>query len=641
MATFPLDLEMDTDTGQLRAIRDPALDMPVLQFDAGHELALNGAPLPLRYLEHEAAATEHRTRMRARHVPVYQGGATIDVRRQITLGGKGLHAAPSRSLHLHYELTRVPSEPADDPLDAIWGAPVEMTLWLETVAALTAPTAWFGRGTHMRAVAIGGSGPREHVSLEDGPVAQVVPWLQTAFRSSFPGQQTVTGALYYLPRDERYVWVVIRRPALPGRIEFRRDGQAVRFACLRELAPNTSLMLPDISFYWGRGLDDADRVFAEQFDRYAEPPDWWYRTSWFWLHPGWQTDGNFRTMDEGVRVLMDEGGVNGFGIFGHELPASGRDCDPRSFGPNPMLGGEEGLRKAVDRIRGGGGHAYLWMSRTGMAPGPEYDEAWAVRGRDGRAVELRPRGNGGVRLNILNCADPAVRDYLFAWIEFYVTQVGITGIFWDSGTQPMPPDFVARPGMQPTDCMTGLLRFYEEVYRFGRSLSDDFFMWMEGFNTDVRSNAYCIQARRHGDHSGHRLIHRIAHRGPQRLVWRSGYRHDLASGFPFVSPSHDIGLPPTAAAYRKIARDPVNRWLTETVRERGCRAATGVGDGVSRLDEFIVVSPDGDRRVTLPAEACPGRALKSVLGGQVVRARTAGDRLRFALDADGPWEFVS
>jgi hypothetical protein len=634
---FPLTLETDPATGQLLRVADPALGMELLRYAPGAELLVNGVAPRILSAETASGGAEHQTTLDCAFPRAYLTGQRCTVRRLLTLGGLGLHTGRPQSLHLRYQLRRVPWGDYRQDLDEIWGAPLEAPLTVDTLTVLGAATPWFGPATRLRAIAIGGSGPREHVSLEDGPVAEVVPWLQSGFRTTFPGQQTVPGALYYHPEDERWVWLFVRRPQTGGRLRFAPDRLAAEFAYFQPLRVHDELVTPEVSLYWGRGLQEAERVLAEQFDHFTEPPDWWYRTCWFWLHPIWQPGGSFRHAAEAVRILSGECGVTGYGIAGHDVPPSGRDIDVRSLLPSPLLGGDDGFRQLTGTIRELGGHSYAWFTRTGLYPGGDCRADWLVRGEDGRPIRLEPGVEQGVKLSLLNNADAGCRDYLFGLVRYYLTQLGLTGLFWDSGAQPMPPDFAPRPGLDyPGQAMVAPVHFYDEVYRLGRSLSPDFFMWFEGISTELRSNAFAVDNRGHGGQSGHLLLHRLAHRGPRRLVWRSAWPHDVAGAFPFINPVSDIGADPGPATYRRIAADPMNRWLCQTVRELGTREARGEADGVARLGPYLIVAHGATAPVALPADT-PTRALRHVVTGARCDAQPMGEWLRFNL-APGAWE---
>jgi hypothetical protein len=640
---FALNVKLDDASGQILLLRDPKLGVDVLRCEPGAELELNGRPLVTRLCDVAESVGEHISVLEAGFSSAYGAGVSFRIRRVLTLGGDALQTGPSNSVHIRYEVRRVPRTTPGEGLDYIWQPELEAPLQVETLGVMCAPVTWFGPTTRMRAIAIGGSGPREHVSLEDGPVAEVVPYLQTAFRTTFPGQQTIPGALYYRPGDEAFVWSVARRATTGGRIEFGPKRHAYQFYFFTGMRLQDEWVTSAISLLWGCGLEHADTVLARQFDRFEEPPDWWYKTSWFWLHPQWQKDGSFQTMSRGADILMDECGVNGFGMFMHDVPWSGIDCDVGSPQPSPGMGGDGALRKAVERIRSKGGHTYAWISRHGHRSNTlGWRDSWAIKGVDGRPIRLYQRPGQGVMLDIVNCADPTFLDYMKGWIEYYVKTLGITGLFWDSGMQPLPPDFGDKPYLRwPGETSARALDFYEKIYRFGRSMSDDFFMWVEGISVDAPMNAFAVDNGKHGGGSGHALMRRIAHAGPKRLVWRSAWPHDLGSGFPFITPFNDVCWDPAEKSYRKAAADPMNKWIAKTVKERGIRHAVGIADGVSLLDEYVVACPGVTGDVTIPVGLCKGRTLKHVISGTLVKGRGGKGGVTFNLPESGAYCMTS
>jgi hypothetical protein len=426
-------------------------------------------------------------------------------------------------------------------------------------------------------------------------------------------------------------------------LRYGSDGQSFCFYYFRDLPLEEQIETPVVTWLWGQGLSEADRLLATQFDRYEEPPSWWFHTTWFWLHPNWQRGSSFARMGEGARILMEKGGINGFGLFTHEVPWSGHDVDVGSPLPNPSLGGPAALREALRPIREQGGHTYVWMSRSAARrDGLEWQESWAIRGMDGRPVRIHNRPDGGVRMDVVNSADPTFEAHLREWIAFYIQEMGVTGLFWDSGAQPLPPDFGGKPYLRwPGETSARVLAFYERIYRFGRSLNPDFFMWVEGISVDLPMNAFAVDSRIVGPYSSQRLMHRLAFAGPRRLAWRSGWRHDLASGFPFVDPPSDIGWRWDPDRYEAVARDPVNAWIARMVRERGTRQAVGLADGISRLDEFVVVSPGATGTLEVPESQLQGSRLQHELNSSIrIVGRKCPAGLRFRIPAAGPWRFI-
>jgi hypothetical protein len=636
---FSLNIRLAADSGQLLALADSATGRTILSYAPGAELCWNDVPLETRLAAVETSRDEHLTLLRAELPTGYGAGASLHIRRVISRGSTGLRPGTPDSVHIRYEVTRVPNTPHTGGLDYIWQPPLEAPLRLDALTVLHAPTAWFGPKTHLRALALGGTGPREHVSIEDGPVADVVPWLQSGFRTEFPGQQTVGGGLYYHPESEAWIWMLARRPTTTGRVLFGARRHAYRFGYHLEMTLGREVFTPAVSVFWGKGMDEADRTLAAQFDLYEEPPDWMWRTVWFWLHPIWTRGVDFTGALDGAKCLMETCGVNGFGLTVHDVPPAGHDIDVASPAPSPLLGGHPGLKRLVAGLRAGGAHSYVWISRHGHRPdSTRFGDSWAIRGADGRPIRIRNRPGAGVNLDILNCADPGFQSYIREWIRYYVADLGIDGLFWDSGFQPLPPDFGGKPYLRwPGETNALAPQFYADILRYGQRLNPDFFMWAEGISVDVPMNGFSVDAKRHGEHSGNRFMQRLAHLGPHRLLWRSAWPHDLASGFVMLNPANDIGR--DKAFYKEIAADPMNQWVCRTVRERGVRHAVGLGDGVSLLDEFVVTRPGYTGVVRVPAAHCRGRTLRHVVSGAAVRGRAREGDVCFQIETPGAYTF--
>lgn len=641
---FCLKIAIDPATGQLLRLEDPETGVCLADYEAGAEIEWNGVPLRTRLERVEEAGSEHVTYLRAELPCAYGAGASLDIRRVLVAGGRGLHSGRTGNVELYYEVRRVPHLTPGDSLDAIWQPAIEAPLRLDTLTVLAAPARWFGSGTRMRALAMGGSGPREHVSVEDGPVAEVVPWLQSTFRRVFPGQQTVNGALYYHPDGEPFVWVVARRPATGGEIEFGVQRHAYRSYWFKDFPVHDEIMAPPITFTWGRGMAEAERRLACMFDHYEEPPDWFYHTCWFWLHAPWTRNGTYDGMRRAAEILMDEGGINGFGLLMHDIPAAGRDIDIGSPRPSPLLGGAAKLQRALSSIRDRGGHTYAWISRHGHRQDSlGFRETWRIVGADGRPIRLRAGAETCVTSDILNPADPSFVAYIKDWIRHYIQDLGIDGLFWDSGFQPIYPDFGNKPYLRhPGETLAAPQAFYDEIYRFGRSLHRDFFMWAEGISPDYAMNMMSVDgADSEESRSKNELMQRLAHAGPSRLVWRSNRPHDLSSGFVMMSPPSDIGWDgEDLEPYRRLANNPVTRAITKLVREKGVRDAIGLGGGRSLLDGYVVVSPGVTGEVRVPREHSPGTTLVNQVSGTRIPGVETADGVCFERVESGVYELV-
>ncbi len=636
-----LNLTMDDDTGQMRRLVDKRTDREIISFEPGHEVELNRNPVETDIIEHSKLCGAPLTRFDLRDMDCYLSGARYEMQRVVVAGGTPGHTGCDQSVHLRHTLRRVPWGDWKEPLDELWEHPIEAPVLLKSMSLLCAPTQFFGEKTHMRSISIGGSGPREHVSLEDGPIAEVLPYLQTRFRTTFPGQNTVPGALYYHPEDERWVWITVRHPFYGGDMAYSMDGLRYNFYLYKNMAVHDRFVLPDISFYFGQGLEDADQMLADFFDLYEEPPSWWFNTSWFWLHPVGQRNADYEKMEGAVDLLMDECGVNGFGLIMHDLSPAGADCECNSPKSSPLLGGDTGLQRVLDKIRDKGGHTYAWMARYGkIAAGgpPVWQDDWALRGIDGRPV-------GHEVFRICDSHSPGWREYVKGWVEYYIKYLGIDGIFWDSAFQPMVVNFsdASKDWLNcPGEAMAGGPALYEEIYRMGKQLHDDFFMWGEGITTECMMNAFAVDNQKHGEYSGHELMHRIAHAGRRRLVWRSAWPHDVSGAFPFLNPVNDVGQTYESDFYQRVAGDSMNQWLCRTVKERGCRQARGIADGIAVLDEFIVVSPKDDLlgTVTVPADLAKGETLTHEITGDQIKGKAVDGGVQFDIPATGAWKMA-
>ena len=159
--------------------------------------------------------------------------------------------------------------------------------------------------------ALGGVGPRSHVSHEDGLVKDVTPHLWNHFRRTHPGVQMIPGAVYYHP-DGRWVWITCQRPTVGMHWDFETDRLAAQFQYHARLQPAEIVHTPEVSLYWGRG-GRAEMLarLNENFIAYEEPADWFFHTTWFWLH-WWQfRQHGYDDMVEQIKFLNGELGLTG------------------------------------------------------------------------------------------------------------------------------------------------------------------------------------------------------------------------------------------------------------------------------------------------------------------------------------------
>ncbi len=194
----------------------------------------------------------------------------------------------------------------------------------------------------------------------------------------------------------------------------------------------------------------------------------------------------------------------------------------------------------------------------------------------------------------------------------------------------------------PAEAKSGPSVFYEKAYNRGRRMSDDFFMWGEGITTEGRINGFAVDNKTHGANSCHLLMHRLAHAGSRRLVWRSAWAHDVAGDFPFISPTNEVNSNLAPDHNKKIASNPMNRWLCKTVKERDCRQAVGLADGISALDKFVIVGASKDlcKTIIFPEDLLKGQRLIPEISGSELKGKKVQGGMSFDISEPGAWKQV-
>lgn len=639
-----LDIAYDAATGQILGIYDRALEMEVIAFRPGAELEINRLPLPMGLVGQDENPRDPAWQCSLRSVqhPAVGCAQGFDILRQVVVGSAckpgGNHINPPNSLHVRYRLDRAQVNRYASAVPHSAGQrPIQMPLWLDTVGALTAQTDWFGPETRLLQCSIGGAGPREHVGLDDGPVPEVIPTLQNLYRRTNPGVQTVPGAILHHP-DGRWLWITSQRPSIGMHWDYGSDTLKAQFQYHALLSPAEILHTPEVSLYWGRGgRAEFMARLNENFIGFEEPGDWFFHTTWFWLH-WWQfRPHGYDDMVEHVKFLNGELGLTGFGLTSHDLRPGAWDCCPSGLRPSPHLGGDRGLRRLGATVRALGGKMYVWLPYLGLAkPGVDLKESWRIRGQDGRPYESFSLGSFDM-YHAVNFAHPEVRQYYLEWIRRYIQDYHVEGIFWDCGGSPLPPDFAppeTRPFQRfPSESMVAGSAFLEEVMRFGRSLSPDFFMWHETLGMDLPGMGYSTST------GNDPFMQELNRAGRRRIVFQSHSTYNLYGGMAFVSPRSDTAFasPVSVDTYRPMAKDPMNRWIVRFVREHGTRHAVGLGKGVALCAGHVVVDAgDAPREVLVPASLAKAKALTDVLVGTrltPVRTEEGGPVFRLAPNA--------
>ncbi len=646
-----LDISYDPGSGQVLRVFDRGLDMEVIRFAPGSEVQINGQPLPMQLTGTDDESTPWipawQCMLRANVYPGEGMAQGWNVFRQMVVGSAnnpgGGHINPPNSVHFRYRFDReiVHRYDTPDPQAASW-RPMMAPVWLDTIGTFCSRTDWFGPETRMLAAHFGGCGPRSHVSCEDAPVKEVVPHLWNMFRRTHPGVQAIPGAVYYHP-DGRWLWVTCQRPSVGMHWDYALDGQAAQFQYHARLGPNEIVHTPEVSLYWGKGgREEMLRFINASFIAYEEPADWWYRTTWFWLH-WWQfRPRGYDDMIEHVKFLHGELGITGFGLTSHDVRPGCFDCGATSLRPSPHVGGAAGLRRLGETVRDLGGKMFVWLPFMGLAqPGLDLQDHWRIKGDDGRAFESFSMGAYDM-YHAVNFNHPEVQQYFLGWIRRYITEFHVDGIFWDCGGAPMPPDFSppeTRPFQRfPSESMIGGYRFMDTIMQKGREWSKDFFMWHECFGTDLPGTGYST-------HSGSDAFAiELTRVGPKRLVFRSSSTYNLYGGFAMVSPGSDTVFrsPVSTETYRPMATNAMNKWLVKFVREHGCREAVGVQPHVALCANHVVVDPTrkGEpRQVTLPPWAGEPQALRNVLTGERVSPKGKSDAgVSFELAGEAAYE---
>ncbi len=574
----------------------------------------------------------------ATRVAVWRRGSNIF--RQVVVGSAckpwGNHLNPPNSLHLRYRLDRRQTNEytTPDPLGA-GKRPIQAPLWLDTIGVLCAQTDWFGPETQMIAAHFGGCGPRSHVSLEDGPVAEVAPELWNMYRRVHPGVQMIPGAVYYHP-DGRWLWITCQRPSVGMHWDWDAQAQKAQFHYHDRLGAAEIVYTPEVSLYWGRG--GKPELFAflnSMFIGYEEPQDWWYHTTWFWMNWWGYRPNGFFDMAEQAQFLHDELGISGFGLTTHDLRPGSWDCSASGLRPSPHWGGEAGIRKFTETVKSFGGHVFCWFPWMGLAqPSLDMKEDWRIKGEDGRPFESFSLGNFDM-YHAINYDHPEVQEYFLGWIRRYVSEFGVDGLFWDCGGAPLPPDFSPRERRPfqrfPSECMTSAYRLMEKVMQSGRACSKDFFMWYECCSTDLPGMAYSTNTP-HGN-----FLRDLNRYGKKRLVYRSSSTYNLYGGFAKVAPDQDTGLhsPITLESYRPMAADRMNRWVVQFVKEHGCREAIPLGVHAALCAGHLVTDPGKRREVVIPRWAGSAKRLRNVFTGATVPPLREDDEgVVFAVEAN-------
>lgn len=589
-----LRAEIDSATGDLTLLRDQRLDLDLIDSPPEWEFQVNRQTHPLTLEFHRDGRGLLETIARTQHFGGHSQGWALQVGRIMVPG--------ESSLHIQYRIKRVRLQervlvPGPNPYE------LEMPLWIDTLGFLGWRYSLIRPDTIMRVAHLGAAGPREHLSFEEGTVEQVTPELHHYYRRTYPGQQAIPGTLYHRKDTDAWLCIYSRRAKLAHISDFTVQGTRFHVQYHKLMEADAEFPVPEFSLAWGRGRESMETFWAEMFDQYEEPPDWLYRTTWAMMdyhtvysnkqvfRPG---PFKFRDLGKTAEACIKAGGANGFWLYTHTIRRSDSDTAPYSAGPNPDQGTHSEFRDMVRRIHDSGGRAVVWLSTTGLRPGGDLRPEWQVRGVDGR-----PYISWGFEAHefiaACNPLHPGYRAYMLDWTRRYLEEFDVDGFFLDCGVFTYPCDFSPwfLQGHFPSELGPAMRELYQEMWDLAQRIKPgQVHMFHEGVHADYPASGYMMCGHKRpplpaGELSNWRQMVQIGEYG-KRLNWSSFTPYDLASGFVHWNP---VSGQTDLETMLKYAREPMNQFVVNLVREQGVRQARGITDGVSRLGNTLVTIP--------------------------------------------------
>ena len=589
-----LRVEVDDGSGDILLVEDRTTGQRVIDQPPLWELQVNRHTIPLTLAMHEDRRGILQTISRATHYAGYSHGWALQLARLVVPG--------RRSLNIQYRLKRIPMaheypKPGPNTHD------VEMPLWVDTIGLLGWRWSVMKPDTRMRLIHLSGGGPFEHMSVEDGPVAEVTPKLWHYMRRTYPGVQSIPGVAYYRTDPDEWLFITARRSRLAYTNDYTPDGMPFHVQYHRLMDAGAEFPVPEICVFWGRDLGELDAVLDAQFDAYEEPPDWLYHTTWAVMSGSGHTPRTFAQLGDVAEVCVRDGGIGGLWFYTHTIRRSDVDTSPASHGPNPDSGTPKQFKQMVRRIHDMGAKVQVWMSACGMKPWHDMRPAWAMRGVDDK--HWVSWGHDEHEFIVAcNPLDPGYRKYMLDWVERYVGEYDIDGFFLDCGVFTFPPDFASHgdPDRFPSEAGPAFRELFQEMWDRTQAIKpNDFHLWYEGTHSEYPGTGYC-----HGamvfpppppeQLTNQRALYGIVNRG-KRLVWGTLHAYDLACGYVQWNPA--MGGTSSIDDARRCAADPMNRYVIDLVRNRGVRDARGLTDGLSILDDHLVTIPEYHGPVTI------------------------------------------
>lgn len=234
----------------------------------------------------------------------------------------------------------------------------------------------------------------------------------------------------------------------------------------------------------------ADLYSCHMRGKFAPPnlPDWMRESFHGWAQVGMSFVGGvvkhrFTDLPEVYRRIS-ETGINTMHVFGWS--GRGHDTDYPDYRPNPALGAEEDLRRAMDQIRSMGGHAILYTNGRLIDPDSQF-----CRENGGQGILcLREDGtpyseNYGTGVDF-GVACPVCEEFhahLASEVEriarqYHAHAIQIDQISCNPGylcfnrSHPHPTP--------PTNFLPGVSALLRRVRHTHKAIDRDFFVWCEG-----------------------------------------------------------------------------------------------------------------------------------------------------------------
>ena len=618
----PFDLQCDPATGLVRSLKLYGAELLAPEQAAGAELMLNGLPFPMRVSPRPgqpAQPLQSEVRLRGERFVNHFTGAGLTMSRIIGTRPK----LPFNAVGVAYYLSREQAE-LSYYCPGPGGPVMEAPMYVDTLTLLNWNWKFWGEDTRMiypHSYSAGPCGENEHIGYEHSTPEEGKRFLGHVFRRQYPGGLVLHGAAFYNARTGQWIAITCRRPNLSYIVNIRDAGRGVCFDfTFHALLPlGTILRLPEITFYYGETREEMMRWMAEYATfYYREPPAWTHKTLW---GPGiaWNNEATWTQQADLWERELDKGQYNGIWInLVTERPMV-CGTSPTGYRPDPRHGTLDEFRAMCRRIADRGVPLVTWFSHSGFLPGgPEIDDDWFQCGADGRWLGAWGSGDAASMLYV-NPGHPGYRAYTKKWIEFYIKECGVKGIFLDCLGFPFPPDFKPRAFQRfPGETPVLAISFMEEMYAFIKSCDPEAVMIGEGTSLDGPVEIFSIvtNPRRGLDGFGPRdYLLNLGRHGRKRMSIYSEVTYLPAAG-------HCVAdLRPAWAEH--------NRYLMRLLKEKGGPGRfTWVPVDLSAVDDLLIVptyqgSPDDYRReeIRLPAPWDGVKALREeIRGDRIARA---------------------